>query len=602
MILLGLMCLQGTAIFADHKISNTEAKLLSPFLELLLKNTEVGFVIFDKKPVCIVDYFQNRFFIEHTESHPLDVAIYCAREVLKHPLFHSHHVIFHLDEKNEKIIIINRSLFLKTVNENLSLFQYVLGPMVTPESLLKKLLSQDHTILEVLNYDRVLIGIVLGYGTQNALFVSRFENIHHDGISVQDTPPFRANFTLWEDEDSKARLLFLKQHDFPLWAKDRKILKPSFGYSSLTKEAEEIDNKTVVSSNKLTKETPFFIFGCLPNSEESIQLIEGLEIAQDKINILFQSPTFLEDSLELICKEKVIVEKTDTKKLSLPQMDINVVMAKIFKIYLNKYDKHYLPFFAQGLLESEDKPHPGGKMMGSPKAIESIHIARKNLEESDRFFVYLDKDKSLHSPLKHHLYYKTLEEGNGPLLKDETSVCVDYEIFSPSGNRLSLETHKTLNLQETIPGFAHGLKGMKKNEQRVIFIHPSLAYGVRTYLEKGIYLKAIVKLVNIFDSKGELPPLSPANLSFIRDAKFQKDCEEKHKSSLRYIGMRKKHFLQLIPDIDPSSVAKAFLNLQEQDVLSKEESEFFNQTFWNFYFADEYKSARENCYLLSRDQ
>jgi len=56
---------------------------------------------------------------------------------------------------------------------------------------------------------------------------------------------------------------------------------------------------------------------------------------------------------------------------------------------------------------------------------------------------------------------------------------------------------KWIDLAETIPGFSLGLKGMKIGEIREIYIHPSLAYGIYTTFEKGVYLKALVRLVSI---------------------------------------------------------------------------------------------------------
>lgn len=147
-------------------------------------------------------------------------------------------------------------------------------------------------------------------------------------------------------------------------------------------------------------------------------------------------------------------------------------------------------------------------------------------------------------------------------------------------------TDVNLNLRETIPGFMHGLKGMKKGEKRVIYIHPALAYGVHTYLEKGIYLKAIVKLHEIYDVKGKLPLLLPLDFSFIRSDQFHNQCEEQHEQALRFIGMKKSQFLRSCPEIDIDLIAKHLQAMSNDTNLSQEESDNLNQFFWNLYFVD----------------
>jgi len=67
---------------------------------------------------------------------------------------------------------------------------------------------------------------------------------------------------------------------------------------------------------------------------------------------------------------------------------------------------------------------------------------------------------------------------------------------------------------------------MQVGEKREIYIHPALAYGVHTHLEKGIYLRVVVELFEAFETEGQekLPALIPMDLAFVRLAEFQEEC------------------------------------------------------------------------------
>jgi len=68
---------------------------------------------------------------------------------------------------------------------------WVLGPNVTAEGLLEQLTNPRETFYSVLKDDKVLIGILLGFGPQNAIHVSRLENLEEMLYSAE-TPPFKS--------------------------------------------------------------------------------------------------------------------------------------------------------------------------------------------------------------------------------------------------------------------------------------------------------------------------------------------------------------------------------------------------------------------------
>lgn len=581
----------NTSIYSAQRITKAESVLLFPLFQSLLKYTEAGYVLYDQKPVCVHGFSSNTCIFEPSEWHQVSVAICETKKILENDVFKKGNIVFCFDEQ-ENIIIINRKLFLKTIQDNLILFQYVLGPSITPDSLLTTFIESQKPFISLLNYDKVLIGIVLGYGVQNALHVSRNEEIQEIAFSY-DVPPFSPKVNSCLREKEKEILLF-----FPTVAEEERVSEfeetvskkiynkklPSFGFNSLKEEQQFLSNKIRYSSQCLQEEEANFIFGCI--EEEVSNIIPKLESTQKKIKGLLNSISFVPDILEMICGEKITIEE-GTLSFSAPEKEVNLAAAKLLKKNLERYEEEYLPYFAQGLLENEeDILDRGNSILGFSESLKNIKTAKKNLEISNKFFCNLNKDKNTSSLFDNYLYYKMLHEGYGPNWQGETKVCVSYEIFDPSGRCLVKEDKISLDLREVIPGFAHGLQKMRIGEKRLIYIHPALAYGVHTYLDKGIYLLAQVELIDIEETIGDLPSLTPMDLSMICSENFQQSCEEEHKKNLRYIGMLRGRFLRKCADIDIHAVLKAFNSLKGDVELTQEDKESLNNVFWQHYFAN----------------
>lgn len=74
-------------------------------------------------------------------------------------------------------------------------------------------------------------------------------------------------------------------------------------------------------------------------------------------------------------------------------------------------------------------------------------------------------------------------------------------------NTYALLQPSKLNLSEMIPGFGHGVLGMKVGEKRKLFIHPNVGYGMRANFDGGVYFVAEVELLDVENSTESLPPL-----------------------------------------------------------------------------------------------
>ncbi len=111
---------------------------------------------------------------------------------------------------------------------------------MTSQGLLDEILTNRQGIYSLLKRDKVLIGMLLGYGEQNAIYVSRKEHIL-EGLD-QHTPPFLPNNLIKKEYD----LEFLP-------------LLPSFGFNRLEDELNSLEEQTVMSSRKLVVDSPRFI-------------------------------------------------------------------------------------------------------------------------------------------------------------------------------------------------------------------------------------------------------------------------------------------------------------------------------------------------------
>jgi hypothetical protein len=587
-ILLSFWFLAGFSFgFAQNSKPHQKTEILSHCFKTMLETSETGYVLCGQKPLCTIACSEQDFDFLPTEFHRLSISLCVAKPMLQHPFFHTGNILFHFDERDKMLLVVNKKKFLEVVEENLTLFQYVLGPSITSENLLKIISSPEISFFETLKYDRVLIGIVLGYGVQNALYASRYENIFCDLVHVEDFPPFTPYVNLYSNESQKEDLLYDQRNFLSLWGKDRKLLKPSYGYASLQAELNDIEEKMQVSSPKL-QQVPNFIFACLKESKTNEALIADLESVQGKIKTLLQSKTLLQDTLALISTDIFAIEE-DIIDREKAQIDLHLALAKLFRMGLQEHQSHYLSCFIEGLRgQVDDHEFYKDDILPYPSTLTNICQARNNLEAANSYFQKVNKDRSFSAILEPYLYYSVLEKGQGTSLQGQMDVLVDFAIFDPAGKKLNSAFLERIDLRNVLPAFTHGLQGMRIGERRELLIHPSLAYGVHTLLEKGIYLTAIVTLHHIYDSDRQiLPPLLPTDLSYILDKNFYKECEEKYRRFLQLRGQQKREFLKLCPGIQLDLVEKAFESSLSISALTQAESDAINRLLWKVYFDPE---------------
>ncbi|MBS0622356.1 MAG: hypothetical protein JSR80_05310 [Verrucomicrobia bacterium] len=156
------------------------------------------------------------------------------------------------------VTFLDRPAVLKVVADNLPLFRYVLGPTVTPEFVLERLEDPNVAFDDACGNSRVLIGILMGFGTDNCLICSRSEDIAESEMGYRpETLPFKPSRIRPMEE--------LGMFDSSV----KYVDSPSAGYSSLEQELEDLEQKVCISRIVVNKKIP--VFACLESDTSAIE-------------------------------------------------------------------------------------------------------------------------------------------------------------------------------------------------------------------------------------------------------------------------------------------------------------------------------------------
>ncbi|HEY4832604.1 MAG TPA: hypothetical protein VIH61_08620, partial [Waddliaceae bacterium] len=165
-----LAVLLSTSCFGQTRLnlSLEESAILRKFFQVLVEESEAGYVFFNKKPVCIHGYFYKDVFVVNSPVHRQAVALREGARLWRQLSDKNSDIIIHIAEKEDPnipgyihVLVINQPLFHHIVQSNLPLFQYILGPSVTSDNLLSALISENRPFHSLLKDDKVLIGEIL---------------------------------------------------------------------------------------------------------------------------------------------------------------------------------------------------------------------------------------------------------------------------------------------------------------------------------------------------------------------------------------------------------------------------------------------------------
>ena len=197
-----LICMASLKIcHAEVQLTSFEAAALESFFRHVCEKSEAGYVLQGTKPVCELGYLEDSG-LNITSPFILDSAILKEgiqvwnnkiepnKEEGNFLLIHSG-IPRDASSDWRAISFVNKKLLSETISNNLPIYQACLGPLLTTEKLTSEYIKKGRSIFVSQNkQNNLLIGITLGYGFENALCVSRFEEFE-DRIYSEETPPFK---------------------------------------------------------------------------------------------------------------------------------------------------------------------------------------------------------------------------------------------------------------------------------------------------------------------------------------------------------------------------------------------------------------------------
>lgn len=511
-------------------LSKKQKALLNEFFMTVVESSG-GYVLYGNKPMSVEKYDLSSLRILSARN-IRTVSFIKGKELwedLHLPLENKEYVLMVFGKEADcQIVCINRRAFLQSVAENLPLFRYVLGPAVTPESLLRELVAAKDQFYTVLKGDKVLLEILLGQDKQNAIVHSRME-------AISDPTAFGGHeeFPLISKKLCRAWALSSKKYN----------KEPSFGFRSIAEEE--------LALNKLA------------NSEETRTLFSTYEQNYGKILKAIGSQNFFETTLRKLFtttsqalkipnRLKAIgsnnffgktLQKFFTKTSqvvdvpSVPQqrhlcLPVNreETIAKLIEIIQKRIGmepcgiQRFQMAFMQGVAAREKgKEMPARfqlKRFNDILAIQNELECCKNLKRADAYFNRLASRKDLVSLIPNEIYYKVLKSGKGANASAKLKkVSLQYS-FQILGDQKSKDWGivKEESLGALIPGIVYPLVGMQIGEERVVYIHPRHAYGENTFYPPNVPIVAQIRLLN-FEEGDQVAQVLPSHSLENRDYK-----------------------------------------------------------------------------------
>jgi FKBP-type peptidyl-prolyl cis-trans isomerase FklB len=485
------------------------------------------------------------------------------------------------------IDFVNKKLLSKTVKNNLPLYQVFQGPLLTEEKFMSEFIDKEMSFFNGQSgRNNILTGITLGYGAENALCVSRFEEIE-ESVYSDETPPFKnarefLNFSYLDVLDCIA-----SENN----AKKSNPLQPSPGYITIKEEYQELAKQISLSPEPLRSENPRFIFGYLKDHPASLAFIERLLVSQKKIQKRLQKDSFLADCVMAFSGVRIIIDQDDSLTNALTiisKKQWNELVSKRFLHTLMEegYSSDDQLAFLEGF-KSTSFPSDTLDFYGvDPNFLKNLRSAQDNLKTSHLLFSKLGDRAQMKELIPQYLYMESLKNGTKQEANQASKVLLDYVIYNPKGEILKSAKGESVALAETISGFAQGVKQMKVGETVRLYIHPSLAYGLETFSEKGIYLVAEITLRKIEQfSREPLSPLVPENLSYILDPNWLSKVLEKRKLAMKNCGWKAGCFFKKSPLLNTEEIAsqihRHLSSSSEKVDISEVEKNLLNRLYWS---------------------
>lgn len=478
-------------------INEKDAMVLEYYFREMLQGND-GYVLYGDKPMSIGGvYVNNSIKLSLSEWESVQHRAYQILKEWNQPSVDRNYIVIFTGSGDQlQRILINKKSFLKVVNDNLTLFRYIIDPRLTSESLLSEMIENQNRFEEIIKNNSALMGILLGYGTNNSIAYSRYELISN-----------------LKDSDI----------EFPYIDNNRKKNRPLAGFETLETELKSC-RSTVSTDIKDLWPHPIPYFGCDPSSDETRDLIKTYEKNRENIIAAAKQENLLEAILEKFFS-------TTSNVLRLPQKfkrensfnldDKKDIAQKLAEIVLSDTEikdlnqNYLIDMFLKGMSDFEKDIKPSFRTVCHAEAplIEREMQDCMNLEMANQLFTKLSNTKNWVSLIEENILYKVVKKGAGcPMSSKVDLVTFHYSLRSPEGEDiLKSGTVNETALNDLIPGIAHCLIGMKKGEQRGVYIHPRYAYGDQSPYSNQPFL-ANIHLVSFKEGEKEVAIQKPRSL------------------------------------------------------------------------------------------
>jgi FKBP-type peptidyl-prolyl cis-trans isomerase len=131
----------------------------------------------------------------------------------------------------------------------------------------------------------------------------------------------------------------------------------------------------------------------------------------------------------------------------------------------------------------------------------------KNLKRAEEFLKQIAKKPTVTTVQEGQLYYEVMQEGSGEQCVKPSSTYLFHYLIKTLDEEIVINTYnegeaRQVSLNRVIPGFSRGVIGMKKSEQRRLYIHPDQAYRQANWMVPPQTLLIIdVELVSLSSSE-----------------------------------------------------------------------------------------------------
>ncbi len=227
------------------KMSPDEHYFLATFMRGLLFSDDFSYLLFGSKPIAAGAFEKTTsfYFSKHCLS-PTELKMSKGLEVFKknQHLFSSKNIIVRLKEGNDAsyVLMINKKNLLKILNENINDFKQVLGPKTTVEQLFTQVTQNDH-LSDVIKNHEGLLGILLGYGRNNAWLFHEYRNLFNKLNRFE--PPMKRDASFEErfnELDQKTDFSSYDPHEYKYILKSPRIPLPHFRVDPNSAETKKL--------------------------------------------------------------------------------------------------------------------------------------------------------------------------------------------------------------------------------------------------------------------------------------------------------------------------------------------------------------------------